>query len=122
MKNHKYELLLVDDELANLQKLQRTFMGQYNVHLAQSGEEALEIIGKASVDAIITDQKMPKMTGIELLESSQKTHPNIVRIVLTGFTEVSDLIAAINTCKVHKADAWKLRNQMVDSHPLYVNR
>ena len=102
MKNRKYELLLVDDELANLQKLQRTFIGQYNVHLAQSGEEALEIIRKAPIDAIITDQKMPGMTGIELLESSQKTHPNIVRIVLIGFTEVSDLIAAINSGKVHK--------------------
>jgi two-component system, NtrC family, response regulator HupR/HoxA len=102
VKNHKYELLLVDDELANLQKLQRTFIGQYNVHLAHSGEEALEIIGKTSIDAIITDQKMPNMTGIELLESSQKSHPNIVRIVLTGFAEVSDLIAAINTGKVHK--------------------
>jgi two-component system, NtrC family, response regulator HupR/HoxA len=98
----KYELLLVDDELANLQKLRRTFMGPYNVHLAQSGDEALRILKTNAVDAIITDQKMPDMTGIELLEVSQKSHPNLVRIVLTGFTEVEDLIAAINTGKVHK--------------------
>jgi two-component system response regulator HupR/HoxA len=98
----KYELLLVDDEQANLQKLQRTFMEQYAVHLAQSGEEALQILQKAPIDAIITDQKMPNMTGIEFLELSQKTYPNLVRIVLTGFTEVDDLIAAINTGKVHK--------------------
>jgi two-component system, NtrC family, response regulator HupR/HoxA len=98
----KYELLLVDDELANLQKLQRTFMNQYNVHLAQSGEEALRILQKLPMDAIITDQKMPNMTGIEFLEFSQKIYPNLVRIVLTGFTEVDDLIAAINTGKVHK--------------------
>lgn len=98
----KYELLLVDDELANLQKLQRTFVGQYNVHLAKSGEEALDILQKAPIDAIITDQKMPNMTGIQFLELSQKSHPNIVRIVLTGFTDVDDLIAAINTGKVHK--------------------
>jgi two-component system response regulator HupR/HoxA len=98
----KYELLLVDDEQANLQKLQRTFMGQYGVHLAQSGEEALKILQDAPIDAIITDQKMPNMTGIEFLELSQKTFPNLVRIVLTGFTDVEDLIAAINTGKVHK--------------------
>jgi two-component system response regulator HupR/HoxA len=98
----KYTLLLVDDEPANLQKLQRTFMGQYSVHLAQSGEEALQILQKEPIDAIITDQKMPNMTGIEFLELSQKTYPNIVRIVLTGFTDVDDLIAAINTGKVHK--------------------
>jgi two-component system, NtrC family, response regulator HupR/HoxA len=98
----KYELLLVDDELANLQKLQRTFMGQYNVHLAQSGKAALELLQSAPMDAIITDQKMPDMTGIEFLEISQKTYPNLVRIILTGFTDVDDLIAAINTGKVHR--------------------
>jgi two-component system response regulator HupR/HoxA len=54
------------------------------------------------VDAIITDQKMPNMTGIEFLEASLKEYPNLVRIVLTGYTEVDDLIAAINTGKVHK--------------------
>ncbi|HYK88599.1 MAG TPA: sigma-54 dependent transcriptional regulator [Acidobacteriota bacterium] len=98
----KYELLFVDDEIANLQKLQRTFMDQYVVHLAQSGEEALQILRSAAIDAIVTDQKMPGMTGIEFLETSQKEYPNLVRIVLTGFTEVDDLIAAINTGKVHK--------------------
>jgi two-component system response regulator HupR/HoxA len=98
----KYELLLVDDELGNLQKLQRTFMGQYNVHLAQSGQSALQILQQVPIDAIITDQKMPSMTGMEFLELSQKSFPNIVRIVLTGFTDVGDLIEAINTGKVHK--------------------
>ncbi len=98
----KYGLLLVDDEIANLQKLQRTFVDAYSVHLAQSGEEALRVLRSESLDAIITDQKMPGMTGIELLEASQKDYPNLVRIVLTGFTEVDDLIAAINTGKVHK--------------------
>ncbi len=102
MEKRKYDLLLVDDELANLQKLQRTFMDQYNVRLARSGEEALQILHNAPVDAIITDQKMPNMTGIEFLELSQKSFPNIVRIVLTGFADVDDLIAAINTGKVQK--------------------
>ena len=102
MAKRKCELLLVDDELANLQKLQRTFMDGYNVHLARSGEEALQLLQKTSVDAIITDQKMPNMTGIELLEISQQSYPNTVRIVLTGFTDVDDLIAAINSGKVHK--------------------
>jgi two-component system response regulator HupR/HoxA len=98
----RYELLLVDDEVANLQKLRRTFMGKYGVHPAESGEEALKILQEVPIDAIITDQKMPNMTGIEFLELSQKSYPNLVRIVLTGFTEVEDLIAAINTGKVHK--------------------
>ena len=100
--NKKYGLLIVDDELANLQKLQRAFIGQYNIYSALSGEEALKILENTPVDAIITDQKMPDMTGIELLEISQKNYPNLVRIILTGFTDVEDLIAAINTGKVHK--------------------
>lgn len=100
--NRKYQLLLVDDEVANLKKLQRTFVEGYGVHIAQSGEEALEILRHTSIDAIITDQKMPNMTGIEFLEESQKRFPDLVRIVLTGFTEVDDLIAAINTGRVHK--------------------
>ena len=98
----KYHLLIVDDEVANLQKLQRTFVDRYEVHQAQSGEEALKVLGAFPVDAIITDQKMPNMTGIEFLEASQKDYPNLVRIVLTGYTEVDDLIAAINTGKVHR--------------------
>ncbi len=99
---HKYSLLLIDDEAANLQKLQRTFTGTYDVYPARSGEEALRILRSTPIDAIITDQKMPNMTGIEFLEASQKDYPNLVRIVLTGYTEVDDLIAAINTGKVHK--------------------
>ncbi len=98
----RHSLLLVDDETANLQKLQRTFVNAYTVHLAHSGAEALELLRHQPVDAIITDQKMPNMTGIEFLEASQKEYPNLVRIVLTGFTDVDDLIAAINMGKVHK--------------------
>jgi two-component system, NtrC family, response regulator HupR/HoxA len=98
----RHSLLLVDDETANLQKLQRTFVDGYTVLLAKSGLEALDLLRSNPVDAIITDQKMPNMTGIEFLEASQREYPNLVRIVLTGFTEVDDLIAAINTGKVHK--------------------
>jgi two-component system response regulator HupR/HoxA len=100
--NRKYRLLIVDDERANLQKLQRAFVSRYDIYPALSGAEALKMMENTPVDAIITDQKMPDMTGIELLEISQKIYPHLVRIILTGFTDVEDLIAAINTGKVHK--------------------
>jgi two-component system, NtrC family, response regulator HupR/HoxA len=102
MNDATQHLLLIDDEIANLQKLQRTFIDQYVVHLAQSGEEALRLLRAHPIDAIITDQKMPNMTGVEFLEASLKEYPDLVRIVLTGYTDVEDLIAAINTGKVHK--------------------
>ena len=102
MTEGKYELLFVDDETANLQKLQRTFMGRYDVHAAQSGEEALRILDETDIDAIITDQRMPGMTGLQLLGQAREVHPTVVGIVLTGFAEVGDLIDAINTGKVQK--------------------
>jgi two-component system response regulator HupR/HoxA len=98
----RYELLLIDDEPANLQKLHRTFVDQYNIHLAHTGEEALAILKSHRIDAVITDQKMPSMTGIEFLDAARQENPDMVRIILTGFAEVNDLIVAINASKVHK--------------------
>jgi two-component system, NtrC family, response regulator HupR/HoxA len=97
-----YHLLLIDDETANLQKLQRTFVDQYHVHLAPTGKEALEILKAHPIDAVITDQKMPNMSGIQFLDAASKDHPDLVRIILTGYAEIGDLIVAINTSKVDK--------------------
>jgi len=101
MKN-KYELLFVDDEPANLQKLRRTFVNGYITHMAQSGGEALGIFETEDIDVIVTDQRMPGMTGLELLERARKMKSGVIGIVLTGFAEVDDLINAINTGKVNK--------------------
>lgn len=98
----KYRLLLIDDEPANLQKLHRTFVDHYEVHLAHDGQEALRVLQEHEIDAVITDQRMPNMTGIEFLDATRKEHPEMVRIILTGFAEVDDLVAAINASKVHK--------------------
>lgn len=98
----KLNILIVDDEVANLQKLKRTFAGSYNVFQASSGEEALEILRKKSIAAIITDQKMPAMSGVELLSQSLSVSPDSIRIILTGYTEVEDLMDAINQGQVHR--------------------
>ena len=98
----KLKILIVDDEIANLQKLKRTFAGTYTVLEASSGKEALEILEKEPVAAIITDQKMPSMSGVEFLARSLGPSPDSVRIVLTGYTEVEDLMDAINQGQVHR--------------------
>ena len=100
MTKRKYELLFVDDEQANLQKLRRTFINEYVTHTAQSGADALDILKTESIDAIVTDQRMPGMTGLEMLERARKMKSGVVGIVLTGFAEIDDLIDAINTGKV----------------------
>jgi len=97
------KVLAVDDEIANLQKLQRTFVGRYPVLTAGSGKEALELIhNNEGIAVIIADQRMPDMTGVELLHQSLQLLPDAIRIILTGYTDVDVLMAAINSCKVFR--------------------
>lgn len=98
----KHTILVVDDEPANLQKLKRTFIGAYRILEAASGEEAFELARREAVDLVITDQKMPHMTGIDLLKKILRVRPEAMRIVLTGYTEVDDLIEAINEGHVYR--------------------
>ncbi len=97
------KVLVVDDELANLQKLQRTLLDRYCVLAASSGSEALEIARKdGAIAVIVADQRMPDMTGTEFLRETLEFLPDAVRIILTGFTDVDVLMEAINTCKVFR--------------------
>jgi serine phosphatase RsbU (regulator of sigma subunit) len=96
-------ILVVDDEIANLQKLQRAFINRYSVLSANSGGEALQIVQKnKDIAVIIADQRMPGMTGIELLQQSMAILPHAIRIILTGYTDVDVLLEAINSCKVYR--------------------
>jgi serine phosphatase RsbU (regulator of sigma subunit) len=97
------KILVVDDETANLQKLQRTFVDRYPVLTAGSGREALELIRKNDgIAVIIADQRMPDMTGVELLRHTLTELPDAIRIILTGYTDVDVLVEAINSCKVYR--------------------
>ncbi len=96
-------ILVVDDEIANLQKLQRTFVHRYAVLCAGSGEEALELVHQhENIAVIIADQRMPDMTGVEFLQRTLTPLPHAVRIILTGYTDTDVLLSAINTCKVYR--------------------
>lgn len=96
-------ILVVDDERANLQKLHRTFVHRYNVLSANSGSEALDLAHKnKGIAVIIADQRMPDMTGVELLQQTLDVLPNAIRIILTGYIDVDVLIEAINNCKVYR--------------------
>jgi serine phosphatase RsbU (regulator of sigma subunit) len=96
-------ILVVDDETANLQKLQRTFVNRYTVLAANSGRVALDLARKnAGIAVILADQRMPDMSGVEFLRETLDILPHAVRIILTGFTDVDVLMEAINTCKVYR--------------------
>ena len=98
----KYKVLIVDDEPANLRALERLFRAQYEVLTAGSGAAALEILGEHDVALLIADQRMPEMTGIELLKRTVTIRPRMVRIILTGYTDVEALVEAINCGQVYR--------------------
>src|SRR5689334_14766994 len=96
-------LLVVDDDRIILDLLKRTFSPLYEVHAAGSGEEALTIIKENAIDLLITDQKMPGMTGLDLISEARKqTGQDLQAILLTAYTEPEDLIAAINEGRVYR--------------------
>ncbi|MEO1589938.1 MAG: response regulator, partial [Cyanobacteria bacterium J06632_22] len=99
----KLKLLVVDDEPDNLDLLHRTFRREYQLYKASSGKEALTLLethGEMAV--IISDQRMPQMTGTEFLSHTVERFPDTIRIVLTGYTDVEDLVDAINAGQVFK--------------------
>ena len=99
----KLKLLVVDDESDNLDLLYRTFRQTFNVFRAESAAKALELLEQqGEMAVIISDQRMPFMKGTELLRRTVDQFPDTVRIVLTGYTDVEDLVDAINTGQVFK--------------------
>ena len=97
-----YKIIVVDDEPANLRLLERLFRHDYEVITAESGEEALRLLSEHDAALIITDQRMPNMTGVELLKRTAEIRPHMVRIILTGYTDVETLVEAINSGLVYK--------------------
>lgn len=103
-----YKILIVDDEPANLRTLARLFREDYDVLTAASGDEALTLLGQHDVALLITDQRMPGMTGIELLKKTVPLRPRMVRMILTGYTDIDALVEAINCGQVYRyvAKPW----------------
>jgi signal transduction histidine kinase/class 3 adenylate cyclase/ActR/RegA family two-component response regulator len=101
--NSKPKILVVDDEPDNLDLLYRTFYRDYKVLRAISGPAALDLLAdEGDVSVIISDQRMPMMSGTEFLSLTATKYPDIIRIILTGYTDVEDLVEAINAGKVFK--------------------
>ncbi|MDB9528231.1 SpoIIE family protein phosphatase [Oscillatoria sp. CS-180] len=97
------KLMVVDDEPDNLDLLYRTFRREFEVYKAGNGFQALELLAeKGEMAIIISDQRMPRMNGTEFLSRTVEQFPDTIRIVLTGYTDVEDLVEAINSGKVFK--------------------
>jgi response regulator RpfG family c-di-GMP phosphodiesterase len=100
MNNDKISILYVDDEENNLISFKATFRLKYKVFTAISGSDAIKILGSNLIHVIITDQRMPNMTGVEFLEKIIDDFPDPIRILLTGFTDMNAVVDAINKGKI----------------------
>lgn len=96
----KHTILAIDDEQNNLSLLQRTLRSKYNILLASNGKEALELLKDHAdeISLIVSDQKMPVMDGTELFKIISERYPNIVKILLTGHSNIDILVDSINEC------------------------
>ena len=107
-------ILFVDDEEKVLKSLQRGLLDDpYNCLFATSGKEALTLLEQHEVHVICTDMRMPEMNGLELLKIVKEKYPQIVRLVLSGYTQVGMLLTAINQGEIFKfiTKPWRLEEE-----------
>ncbi len=96
------QLLIIDDEEEILKALRRQFRREYDVYVAVNAQEGLRIIKEAPIQVIITDQRMPGMTGVQFLARAKEELPDATRLLLTGYADIQAVIAAINEGNVFR--------------------
>ncbi|MEO0471610.1 MAG: adenylate/guanylate cyclase domain-containing protein [Bacteroidota bacterium] len=98
----KFSILYVDDEPQNLVSFKATFRREYSVFTASSGSEGLEILRQHPIQMVITDQRMPEMTGVQFLQNVLPEFPETIRIILTGYSDVQAIIDLINNADIYR--------------------
>lgn len=101
-KVEKYSILYVDDEETNLRVFKSNFRRFYKVHTSANPVEAIDILKNENIQIVITDQRMPEMSGTEFLEKILPDHPDVIKIILTGFTDIEAIKDGINRCGIYK--------------------
>lgn len=96
-------VLYIDDEPHNLISFRASFRRDFEVHTAESAEEGKKILASnKQINVILSDQRMPKMTGIEFFESILEQYPDPIRILITGYTDINAVVDSINRGQVYK--------------------
>ena len=98
----KPRVLFVDDEPRILSTMRMLFKANYELFFADSGAKALELLKTQVVDVIVSDQRMPGMTGIELLRQARELNPNAMRILLTGYSDLNAIIGSVNDGEIFR--------------------
>ena len=95
-------VLVVDDELRSAQSIARTLEDDFNVLTAPGAREALDILENEWVQLVFCDQRMPEISGVELLTQMRERWPEIIRVIITGYTDASDIIRAVNDAGIYQ--------------------
>ena len=119
-----FNVLYVDDEESNLMAFRAAFRRYCRTFIAETAEEGKSVLRTHDIHLVIADQRMPGVTGVEFLESVLEEFPDPVRILVTGYSDIEAVIAAINKAHVHMyvAKPWDIESLtkiIVDAYELY---
>lgn len=122
-------ILYIDDEPNNLNAFKAGFRRHYNILTALSAAEGMKILNNAEqeIQIIIADQKMPQVTGVDFFNIVRKSHPNPIRILLTGYTDAEDIVDAINKGEIYRYlkkpwEEFEIHNTVQNAYEIYQTR
>ncbi len=123
----RIKILYVDDESKNLTAFKASFRRSYDIETAISVKDAAELLKQHSFHIIIADQRMPGVTGVEFFQSVRKTYPIAIRILLTGYTDVREIVDAINKGEIFRFitkpwNEFEMHNAIRNAYELYTMR
>ena len=124
MEDNEINVLYIEDEPNNVTSFRAAFRRVFNIFTAESAEEGRKILETETIHVILSDQRMPKMTGIEFFQSIIETHPDPIRILITGYTDINAVIDAINVGQVYKylSKPWneeEVKNCILKSYEVF---
>lgn len=116
-------ILYVDDESDNLTSFKANFRRDFNIFTAENALEGLELFRKEDIEVVLTDQKMPGMSGVEFLREVVKLKPEIPRIIITAYSDINVVIEGVNDTNIFKfiQKPWNvdyLRTSIFQAHEL----
>lgn len=125
--SHKIHVLYIDDEDNNLKSFRATLRKDFKIFTAIDAEEGLRIAQEEEIHVVIADQRMPGMTGTEFFEKMVKINPDPIRILLTGYSDISSVIDAINKGEVYRFidKPWnieQIKNSIKNAADIYFMR
>ena len=106
---NKHNLLVIDDEVEITKTLFRQFRRKYNVYVANSAENAFPIMEEKNIQVILSDQRMPGMTGVDFFSKIKEKYPDALKLLITGYSDIEAVIGAINEGQVFRylTKPWK---------------